>query len=86
MPASYYLPAKDTNLSTHLTAMNEQMPISAVTLQAVTNVYNIKVTVLTHDGCQHIIRPYPPQVGMAQLHLGHIVGNKLVVLQCKYII
>ena len=81
VPPSCYLPMSEADWSQHLTSIRQELPLDAATLQAAARAYNMKVSVLTTRGRQHVIRPREPHT--SHLHLGHVIGNKFIILNCK---
>ena len=59
---------------------HEESPLDHIILQAVANLYNVKVMVLTPDGSTINIMPFRLSEMKAELILGHLYGNKFALL------
>ena len=86
---SFYLTPRDGDWASHLTSLQTsaaEPPLSAVTIQAVASLCSSTVRVLTPDGVQHVIHPFPgpDSTSAPPLHLGHIVGTTFLVLHGMY--
>ena len=83
---SQYLPDDDPSSKWHeylLHLKEHNLPLDHITLQAVCDVYKVTIRVLTADGVTLTISPSPPTSSISEIHLGHIVGNKFIILHCK---
>ena len=57
---------------------DDKVPLDPILLLAVANVCNVKIVVMTSGGNKHTIHPYPPQVPVTELILGHVQGKEFV--------
>ena len=55
--------------------------VNPVTLQALANVCSVKFSILTVDGSTLNISPYTASDNMVEVHLGHVVAERFVLLK-----